>query len=805
MNWLALLVLAVMTLTPAAVPEKSFKLTSGGLTLNIKVSGNDATYALLVDNTPWLKSAGFSLFMDNKWVELELVTATTEYKKRDVNGSQYDSVALSWTEKGSSRVVWETSFRAFTDPLMEQFSLVQSFPEGAKGTNISDVDNVVAAFPTWERDPADTRTVFNYLSFGGCQIQPSAPWIGRWSKMSKFSAGGDHGMPIVWYNRQLRSLMMGPQTNFIEALHSLPKQVGGNLAAGVSGQLMEIPKGFTHATLLVGARSVHAAMLSYGDVLLKQSGKKRMYPTPPDFALNHLGYWADNGAYYYRHKGPFPTFEPLFKAIKADAEQRQVPLRYFQWDDWWMYKWMTYDRGGITYWWPLEDVFPSGLTDWLGAPLSLYAPAYSSESVYMKKYRWGLAPFIRPRYDRNAFPMEEQFYVDLFANGTKAGMTMFEQDFMCYFQDFTGFMTTKVGQGAEWLHYLDMAAQKSKISLQLCMLNPNHVLYATKMMQMTNGRGTADNTRHKWPNPPIAARWNMMYSDILFYATGVWPSRDNVFTARNEPGCGWYNCTQLDPQLATTNAILCGGPYGPSDGIGYMDRDIVLRSCRTDGVLLRPDIPATAPPSTFQASFDNMDLYNISVTYSQHGNHSWHYVMGIDLEAPYSLPTTDFLGTNVGTQAWVAYQPWVTPEVFVPVSFAKPLVLPRCSPDEPTEWSAFTYWSVAPVLPSGWVLLGEPNKVVTTSHKRFEKIVEIHDEELHVSVVGAPAEVIEVWVLAPHETTINGLLIATCKFPTTCPNKVVWPTNTNMPEKFVDYNCDATIVCTPMSCGCDMK
>jgi hypothetical protein len=45
--------------------------------------------------------------------------------------------------------------------------------------------------------------------------------------------------------------------------------------------------------------------------------------------------------------------------------------------------------GGLLYWQPRPGVFPSGLTRWLGLPLSLYAPAYSAESAYVREGRYG--------------------------------------------------------------------------------------------------------------------------------------------------------------------------------------------------------------------------------------------------------------------------------------------------------------------------------------------------------------------------------------------------------------------------------
>ena len=75
----------------------------------------------------------------------------------------------------------------------------------------------------------------------------------------------------------------------------------------------------------------------------------------------------------------------------------------------------------------MPSAFPSGLSDWLGWPTSLYASSYSAENVYRQagKYDWKVDA------GTHALPVDPEFYRDIFTNGSKAGMKMFEQDFFC--------------------------------------------------------------------------------------------------------------------------------------------------------------------------------------------------------------------------------------------------------------------------------------------------------------------------------------------------------------------------------------
>ena len=106
-------------------------------------------------------------------------------------------------------------------------------------------------------------------------------------------------------------------------------------------------------------------MSKWGDVLLSMSGKSRTDPYD-DFTLGHLGYWTDGGSYYYHNKGRYASEQAALLATKADYKvsdslshtrthahthtlthirshslsfflykERRIPVRYYQWDDWW--------------------------------------------------------------------------------------------------------------------------------------------------------------------------------------------------------------------------------------------------------------------------------------------------------------------------------------------------------------------------------------------------------------------------------------------------------------------------------------
>jgi hypothetical protein len=415
----------------------------------------------------------------------------------------------------------------------------------------------------------------------------------------------------------------------------------GLLQAGIKASVLSIPKGYVHETVLVAGHGLNDTLISFGDLLLSKSSKPRVDPYK-DFVLSHLGHWNDAGAFYYHNPRPFHNYQEALLAVKADAEARNIPFRYSQWDDWW-----AYQRGGdfgvdggVTNWWPMPSAIPAGMTDWLGLPLSLYSSSYSGDNVYLKagQFKWKVDE------QKHAIPTDRTFYDAIFANGSKVQMQMFEQDFLCDINGETNLTRQDVGTGMQWLNGMNEAATAANVSLQLCMMNPVHTLASTLLSQVTNGRATRDNHAGR-SRASTGDGLVLGISGMLHYAVGIWPSRDNV----------WTNASQRrgsvhEPMVETQSllAFLSGGPYGPSDGAGGGNRSLIMRSCREDGLLLRADKPLTMMDSAFLAlPFDSLPechgpagLYDLTCAavnvWSTHssigGALRYGYVLGLDLK-----------------------------------------------------------------------------------------------------------------------------------------------------------------------------
>lgn len=80
------------------------------------------------------------------------------------------------------------------------------------------------------------------------------------------------------------------------------------------------------------------------------------------------------------------------------------------------------------------------------------------------RYKWRVDPV----HSQSAIPLDPKFYLDLFKNGTKIGMKMFEQDFLCTMNEVTGLTDMDLTSGSTWMAGMNAAAEATNTTLQWC-------------------------------------------------------------------------------------------------------------------------------------------------------------------------------------------------------------------------------------------------------------------------------------------------------------------------------------------------
>jgi hypothetical protein len=261
----------------------------------VDFSEADGSFNVSLGGETWLKSATIRAFAFGKWQRLTKIGATLS-SGSDVLG-EFKCTNVSWTT--ASNVVLHTSLKAYGANMAV---FVQQLPHGATETNASN-----PVLPGgFGLDPGDYPPVVAFPSFTGGQIH-TLGYITWQSRMVNIEWGtnitnGQHGTdeplvngtglqglstngPVVLFDEQFNSLLVAPMDNFKTAVHT---SNGLSWETGVSSELVELPAGFEHRTMLVAGNGITATIDAWGQALRKVYGTKRMADDPN---VEFLTYW----------------------------------------------------------------------------------------------------------------------------------------------------------------------------------------------------------------------------------------------------------------------------------------------------------------------------------------------------------------------------------------------------------------------------------------------------------------------------------------------------------------------------------
>merc|ERR1740117_1996578 len=361
------------------------------------------------------------------------------------------------------------------------------------------------------------------------------------------------------------------------------------------GSVSSVPKGFRIATVLYhGEHGVNNAMTAWGQKLLTYYGKKD--GRQDDFQVSTLGYNTDHGAYYYYKTEPNKPYSTTLKDVQQYAKDKKIPYRWVFLDSWWYFKG---NGGGVANWTVRPDIFPehgggdAALaqfhkdTEW---PIVGHNRYWSSNSPYAKQ-NGGEFEFSEWKTEKDYIvPLEQRFWDFLLDKSKEWGLAVYEQDWLYNEFNNVPMLTSNATMARTWLMQMGKAAEKNGLTIQYCMAYPRHALQSVEIPAVTQIRASDDYVPGTRGTP---GNWNIGGSSILAHALALAPFKDNYWTNSSEPGgsCG----DALEPGVALHSAVstLSAGPVTPSDGIGFSNVELIMRSCRADGKLLQPSRPTT--------------------------------------------------------------------------------------------------------------------------------------------------------------------------------------------------------------------
>jgi len=602
------------------------------------------------------------------------------------------------------------------------------FPDGMTGTATGDFYKLAVTYPSI---PVEEK-YRHVLCF---RMSPFAP--------PSRSPIPSHG-PLILISDDLEVIVFSPMDRFFV---SQVLWEDGRIVYGVEGDVEEIPAGFTHRFLLVKGKGVNATVERWGELMRRHYGRERA-DRYADLGVSFLGYWTDNGAYYYYNTEPDMNEQETLLAVKADADARNIPYGYMQLDSWWYFK-EREGSGGLVLWEPQPWMFPEGLAPFreaLDLPLVAHNRWFAAENDYRDRY-----PFLdsEPGARPMSFPLSRGVFDEFMANAVAWGIFTYEQDWLDSQYWGLRYLRNGVDHAEQWMTWINDAAADRGLTVQLCMAGPAHYLYALEMPAVTTARTSVDYI----PGTPKVLYWPQFFQvNMIAWAMGALPFKDNFQTTAGQRTV----LSETMGEQETLISSLSAGMVGPSDRVGYSDAALLARTCRADGLLLKPDRPVTP----VDAMFLEHERPHIVTTCSQRlGLGSWIYL------AAFPLSRGDDLTRTVDELAGLIVYGRTVDEMFVfpetirdwqvglneDLGLSGPAVVynwksgtaeqvDRAFAMPPMESrEEFAYYVIAPIFGNGLALIGEPGKFVTLADKRFTRIEPLEDT-IRVTVQGVPGE-----------------------------------------------------------------
>ncbi|XP_070576646.1 uncharacterized protein [Ptychodera flava] len=708
--------------------------------VGIRIS-QDGEYTIYdINNKTWLNSGPTFFTIDGKKFSsadktLHLVNISNPSSGSDVLG-KFEMQKMTWQAAAKSGMkTIETSVRVYQDISAVVFS--QYFPEELHSSGINWVNGVCTGFPSFkvEGEKGDK----GFLSFGG--LFSDITGGGSWSTEGRgIIREGLYGGPIAIFDKSLNTMVISSFSEFMASSLQLllPEAV---LSFGIMSNASMIPKDFNYQTIVYYGQGINQAIYEWGSLLRKNYGKTTE-AMESDFMINYLGYYTDNGAYYYYKTESKKNYEDTVIDVKSHSDKIGIPYRYLQIDSWWYYKG---ELGGAKNWTAKPSIFPHGLvyvSDKVDLPIQAHNRWWASDTTYAKQ-NGGKFNFIIEADNGYGLPMDDEFWNYLLKSSREWGLIVYEQDWLD--QQFGNMRatTSDVKVGRTWLLQMGRGASKNDMTIQYCMPMPRHVLQSVEIPSVTQARASDD-------YQPGNDQWKIGLSSIMYHALGLAPFKDTHWTSQSQPGDP-YHSTEPYVELQNVVSLLSTGPVGPGDKIGYMNKSLIMRTCNSDGLLLKPSKPATAI---------DLQIYRMSMgsggphgevwsTYSDIAGYRFGTLLWVNVKTPYPItPQQAGFGKLYSSYAFSDRDPVKT---LVKFDEENPLNQHKCGKADFGLWHSVPEITI-PGSSKKVLILGELAKWMKMSPQRVLDIV-TYTGDVIINLQGGVNEVIEFTVVYTDDLT----------------------------------------------------
>lgn len=694
----------------------------------------------LMSKGEWYSSSPES---GEKRILFKKMTETTE-RGDNFQGMEGDFKRLSveWTLEGESVPITthfdlyqNCTIRVFEPDLRHEEEIIQdlnfilfsvAFPSGLQNCSAGSFETLSVNFPCFINESPNQRM----LTFKDSLMAPP-------SRDVVVTSG-----PRLFFDDDLNTFLISSTDEFMIHLTSV---IGANIAAGLNGEIEHIEPNYKSRTMLIFDRGINRSFERFGDLLRCLHGKNRksMYM---DVATSYIGYWTDNGAYYYYNPMKGKKLSQTLVEVSKHIEEMDLPIQYYNIDSWWYQKsvsawkrrWignfgrivggglyggaLTYERDPYHMHVPVDE-----LSRILGKPFVAHHRWFHTDTPYKEEYdfyieknRLGFWAKLIRGYDDKSICLERDLWDRLMADCPKWNIAVWEQDWLePQFRAFS-MLRNRTGNADKWITNMGEAAADHGVTIQYALSSAGMNLTSVKLNAVSYAR-TAQDYHPRWPRSydfkPFAQ------SNILAYALRLWPFKD-VFRSTCE---GVIKGEKMPEFMALVSTLSCG-PVGVGDKIGNFGKDTIMRACRKDGLILKPDKPLTAADSMFVPNAK----YFLCTTHSEISGKRWEYIVINKLDILYPKDRS-ITKQDIGiTEDKVAYN-----------YFKKEFqVLDDRNPfEDRIKRRECNYWIAAPMLQKGFAIIGDISKYTTMSFKEFLSL-DVHDSRVNLRVENIAGETV---------------------------------------------------------------
>ncbi|XP_076448120.1 uncharacterized protein LOC143284887 [Babylonia areolata] len=696
------------------------------------VLSQDGSYNVTIRGISWLRSSPAFFNVDGQqYVQnrnLKLVSNVTSHGIDRIGRF----VSHTYRFRAGQREVTATFKRYIGLPLV-YFS--QGYVGDTEGTKAQSADHTIAGFPAFNLSHTVTTPTgpLGYLAYGGIHCADTAKTFGIFGPGTKLK-GGLEGGPLVLFDGGGDVVVVSSASHFMAASHWLQPRVkghsAGQLVYGIMGGVDHVPAGTSvQFVLSYSSQGVNTAMEKWGSHLQYVYGRRDDY-VRNDMTINYLGYYTDNGAYYYYETERHKNYQATILDVVSNANKLHVPYRYLEYDSWWYYKGVD---NGVKTWEAMPDIFPKGMSyvyQQTGLRAVGHNRYWSNDTTYATQ-NGGRYNFIL-EHTGKAVPDDQKFWIDLLTNASHWGLYTYEQDWLDVEFEGVHALHSDLTLGAKWLRQMAQGAVVNNMTIQYCMSPARDILQTLENSVVTQARVSHD-------YQPGNVQWKIGVSSLLAHVLGLAPFKDNFWSSTHQPG-NRYKGKEPNPELQLTAAVLSAGPVAPSDGIGFTNVTLLMRCCNAEGLILKPSKPATMiDDQIYKRALGTRgvggpgSVGEVWATYSVISSHVFGIVLVADLQGPYTI-TPSMVGLGKEPSVLYVYESH-EPDRLTVFSEQLPLVVSGCLAVRPCVYHT------APVLrqqPSV-ILLGELGKIVPISPQRITRI-DVTDSNVIMHVQGASLE-----------------------------------------------------------------